>query len=183
MSTVPVKELLTLLVDRGVSLNVSGTSVRVEAPVGVLDPDLKARLRDSRGALREHLQRGDQILQASLAEFEKSHLCLEVRVPGFTEALWFVSCADGVEKLWKEGAPRGRIWTGRELRDLVTASGVTHVDVIRLAQAKLVFNAEVVDVRPDDSEVSPSESPAFPVPAEPVQQSLGLDARPSREFD
>lgn len=100
-----------------------------------------------------------------------------------SETLWFVSGSEEVQQLLSEGIRRGRIWSADELRRICQEPGLTHEEVVGIARARQVFNAEILEVIPAESEVPPIDLPNEPAAAEPVQQSLDLDAPFSREFD
>jgi hypothetical protein len=51
------------------------------------------------------------------------------------------------EKLIKEGIHRDRIWTARELADLLSCAGLRPHDVKAVALAKIELGGEVVEVR------------------------------------
>jgi len=84
----------------------------------------------------------------TLSEFALAGSCLKVEVRGLSETLWFVSGPEQVEKLRLNGVHRGRIWTARELRDMLEAHGMTTQIAVTIARAKLNLSAKVVTCRP-----------------------------------
>ena len=62
------------------------------------------------------------ILALHLEEFTLDGRLLEVRVPWHTETLWFVPDERDAAALGREGVGRGRVWTARELADLMARS-------------------------------------------------------------
>ena len=119
----------------------------------------------------------DLVLALPLSQFQQRHLSLEIGVAELSDSLWFVSGSEEADKLQREGVKRGRIWTAAELIDLCKGPAPTYEDVIRVARAKLMFSAEVVDVRRDVSEDRSAADPG------PTQSSLDLGVEPQREFD
>lgn len=69
-------------------------------------------------------------------------------MPWLKVMLWFVPTGTDAEALALEGVSRGRVWTARELRDLLTTPGLTTDEVQTIARAKVEFGGEVVEVRP-----------------------------------
>ncbi len=88
------------------------------------------------------------LLGMPLDRFEREGCPLEVQVPWLLMTLWFVPTEADAEALAREGVNRGRIWTARELMDLMAIPGMTPEHVKIVAQAKLEFGGEVIEVRP-----------------------------------
>ncbi len=103
---------------------------------------MEARLKGRDGPLIARL------LGLPLDRFEREGSPLEIRVPWLAETLWFVPRHGDAEALAKGGISRGRIWTARELKDLLTIIGLTAEELQTIARAKLEFGGEVVEVRP-----------------------------------
>jgi hypothetical protein len=70
----------------------------------------------------------------------------EVRVPGVPETLFIVpTTSEGEHLATRKGIARGRIWTARELVDLLEAHArVSPSDFAAIVLAKLAFDGEVV---------------------------------------
>ncbi len=71
-----------------------------------------------------------------------------VRVPWLPVTLWFVPGDVDGEVLVHEGMSRGRIWTARELLDLLTIPGLAPEQVQTVGKAKIELGGEVVEIRP-----------------------------------
>ena len=183
MSRSAATEILADLRHRKVRVRAVGDRLRLKAPPGVLSPGDRDALSSHKTEMLAQLERENRLLGFSLTDFEQSGCPLEIDVPGLGQTLWFVPRDGDAGALLAEGVRRGRIWTAAELRDIVTAPGLTPEDVIRLAQAKLVFNAEVVDVRPAEPHIRPATPAEELHGVEPVQASLDLDTPSTREFD
>ena len=72
---------------------------------------------------------------------------LEVRVPWLPAALWFVPSESHAEVLTLKGVHRGRIWTARELHDLLSIPGITKAGARTIAEAKREFGGAVTALR------------------------------------
>ena len=183
MSRSPVSSLLSRLYDVGAMITAQGDHLLIDAPRGAVNEEHRQILAERKPEVLALLRSQERILSMTLGQFEKTRCCLEVRVPGLSETLWFVSGDAGVQSLLAEGVRRGRIWTAGELRDLLAAPGMTHEDALPVARAKLAFNATVADVRPAEPEIRSTAPTEEPHGTEPVQASLELDAPATREFD
>jgi hypothetical protein len=64
-----------------------------------------------------------------------------------TETLWFVPGERDAAALGREGVGRGRVWTARELADLMALSDQTLTTVRTLALAKCAIDGDIVQVR------------------------------------
>ncbi len=71
-----------------------------------------------------------------------------MRVPWDPRTLWFVPSEKQARLLAREGVSRGRVWTARELADLLGTPDVTAEHAKTVALAKLEFQGEVVGVQP-----------------------------------
>ena len=72
----------------------------------------------------------------------------EVRVPGVLKTLFIVPTTAEAEHLAVcEQITRGRIWTARELADMLNSSAAAK-DFAAVALAKLALDGEVVSVKP-----------------------------------
>lgn len=90
----------------------------------------------------ESCQSGSKFLEMTLAEFEAQDHALQVRVPWLPESLWFVPSLTEATILSQEGISRGRVWTAKELRDLLEVGEVTREELQTLTQIKLEFEVE-----------------------------------------
>jgi hypothetical protein len=79
--------------------------------------------------------------------FAREGQLLEVRVPYLAPTLWFVPGESDAERLTQEGISRGRIWTARELVDLLSCGGLRPDHVKAVALAKIELGGDVVAVR------------------------------------
>jgi hypothetical protein len=96
------------------------------------------------------------LLDLPLDAFAEAGQVLEVRVPWDPEPLWFVPTPHDAEILAAEGINPGRIWTAAALRDLL-AAGVTKADAQRVAEVRIAFEADVVEIRPRSASVASSQ--------------------------
>lgn len=79
------------------------------------------------------------VIGTPLDHFALEGVPLEVRVPGLLVTLWFVPTEADAEVLTLEGVTRGRVWTARELIDLLNISGLSSQHVQTICAAKLEF--------------------------------------------
>ena len=84
-----------------------------------------------------------QMLKMPLDHFEREGCPLEVRVPWFSETLWFAPGQADAARLIQHGVGRGRIWTANELMDLLRLEGLSPEQVQTIAWAKLLFEGQV----------------------------------------
>jgi hypothetical protein len=82
-----------------------------------------------------------------LDQFEREGCPLKIRVPWLAEPLWFVPGNEDVALLVADGVSRGRIWTARELRDLLHIRNVAPKPVQTIARAKAELGGELIEVR------------------------------------
>ena len=89
-----------------------------------------------------------QLMGMPLDLFAREGQLLEVRVPYLDQtSLWFVPSESDAEGLTQEGISRGRIWTARELANLLSCSQLRPDDVKTVALAKIELGGNVVEVR------------------------------------
>lgn len=88
-----------------------------------------------------------RLLGMPLERFAREGCPLEVRVPWLEVTIWFVPSEADAGALAQEGVSRGRIWTARELMDLLSIPGLTKEQARMVALAKVEFAGEVVEVR------------------------------------
>jgi len=137
------RDLLIELGSRGVRIWVKGEELHYRAPRGSLTLELQKAMALNKAVLMERLRSEEQILQMNLEEFRKGRWAVEVRVSGMSNTLWFVSGDIQADTLEEGAVRRGQIWTAAELRELWRGSGLGHDDVMKIAQVKLAFDAEV----------------------------------------
>jgi hypothetical protein len=135
---------------KGVTLVLSGDRIVLEAPSGAITPEHRETLRAAKLELVRVLEKEGQVLEMSLREFEQHGCPIEVTVPWLEHTLWFVPRADDVGKLMAEGVGRGRIWTTRELRDLLSIPAICRDDIHNIGRLKAAFGAGIVSVTPVD---------------------------------
>ncbi len=87
-----------------------------------------------------------EIQRMSLSQFAREGRAIEVRVPWLDVTLWWVPTADHIDPLLRRGVHRGRIWTARELSDLMKIRQGCGEVARTLARIKLTFGAELVSV-------------------------------------
>ena len=88
-----------------------------------------------------------RFLEMTLAEFKTQGHALEVRGPWFTESLWFVPSSAEATILSQKGISRGRIWTAKELCDLLEVGEVTREQLQTLSRVKQEFGVEFAHIR------------------------------------
>jgi len=87
------------------------------------------------------------ILAMPLDQFARQGQCLEIRVAWHTETLWFVPGERDAAALQRDGVSRGRVWTARELAELLALSDQTLATVRTVALAKCAMDGDIVEVR------------------------------------
>ena len=87
------------------------------------------------------------ILAMPLDQFAREGQCLEIRVAWHTETLWFVPDERDAAALQRNGVGRGRVWTARELAELLALSDQTLTTVRTVALAKCAIDGDIVEVR------------------------------------
>jgi len=87
------------------------------------------------------------VMGQPLDVFARQGQLLEVRVPYFAQTLWFVPGETDAETLAHEGISRGRVWTARELADLLSCAGLRPDQAEAVALAKIELGGDVVEVR------------------------------------
>lgn len=163
----PTARLLDDLCRAGVKVTAVGDDrLRLEGPPGVLTPETREALVEHKRELLSLLSWSRWLIEAPLSVFEKAACMIEIVVPGLSETLWFVSGDAQVEVLGREGVRRGRVWTATELRDLVQTPGITDEDAVGIARARMMFNANVVDIRRVDLPDGPDGRDGVPPPLE-----------------
>jgi len=88
-----------------------------------------------------------EILAMALDQFAREGQCLEIRVAWHTETLWFVPDERDAAALQRDGVGRGRVWTARELAELLALSDQRLTTVRTVALAKCAIDGDIVEVR------------------------------------
>ena len=88
-----------------------------------------------------------RFLEMTLVEFETQGHMLQVWVPWLMEYLWFVPSSAAAMILSQEGISRGRIWTAKELRDLLEVGDITREQLQTLSRIKQEFGVEFARIR------------------------------------
>ncbi|MBZ5639929.1 MAG: hypothetical protein LAO51_14375 [Acidobacteriia bacterium] len=131
---------------KGVTLALSGDRIVLDAPSGAITPEHRETLRAAKLELVRVLEQEGQVLEMSLREFERCGYAVEATVPWLSETLWFVPRVEHIRVLMADGVRRGRIWTARELTDLLSISGMNPQDIAGFARLKAAFGIDVFSV-------------------------------------
>ena len=143
----------TLLVElrrRDIRIDVVGDRLHVSAPRGAVSQQTRDVLRGHKAELLTRLRLEARLLGLSLDDFAEQDYSIELAVPWLEETIWFVPRAEHIDDLVRDGVHRGRIWTARELKDLLSVPGLTEQDLISLGRLKLAFDGEVLSVAADE---------------------------------
>ncbi len=124
--------------------------LRVRAPKGTVSDRDREALRTWKPDILERLGQEEHLLGLSLDEFAGQGYSIELAVPWLEGTIWFVPRAEHIDDLVRDGVHRGRIWTVSELKDLLSATGLTEQDLISLGRLKLAFDGEVLSVAADE---------------------------------
>ena len=136
--------LLTDLRRRAVRLGVRGDRLRVRAPRGVVSQSERDALRSHKVELLKRLELEAYLFALSLNEFAQQNYSIELAVPSLDETIWFVPRSEHIDDLvLRNGVHRGQIWTVAELKQLISATGLTDQDLISLGRLKLAFGGEI----------------------------------------
>jgi hypothetical protein len=100
-----------------------------------------------RGLRDERMQAWTHLLGLPLDVFETKNSIIEIRVPFLVVTLFFVSSNREVKDLCREGISRGRIWTARELMNLLSIPMLTQDNLTSVARAKVVFDGDLAEIR------------------------------------
>ncbi len=158
--------LLTTLRAKGVELVAAGDKIRFRPSEVVTSEELLAlrvHKREILALLAHHAppsppgpnrpdSRGfaeavTRFLGMPLHQFAREGAFLEIEVPWLEVTLFFVPTEADMRTLTMEGISRGRVWTARELMDLLAIPRLTPQQAQTVALAKLEFGGEVVAVR------------------------------------
>ena len=124
--------------------------LRIRAPAGTVSDRDREALRTLKPDILEWLGQEERLLGLSLDEFAAQECSIELAVPWLEGTIWFVPRAVHIVDLVRDGVHRGRIWTVSELKDLLSATGLTEQDLISLGRLKLAFDGEVLSVVADE---------------------------------
>ncbi len=143
----------TLLVElrrRDIRIDVVGDQLHVSAPRGAVSEQTRDALRGHKAELLTRLRLEARLIGLSLDDFAEQDYSIELAVPWLEETIWFVPRAEHIDDLVRDGVHRGRIWTVSELKDLLSATGLTEQDLISLGRLKLAFDGEVLSVAAEE---------------------------------
>jgi hypothetical protein len=125
----------------------------------------------------ERMEAWTRLLGLPLDVFETKSSIIEIRVPFLVVTLFFVSTDKEVKTLSREGISRGRIWTARELIDLLSIPMLTQDNLTTVAQTKVVFDADLAEIRQcelsEESELSPEREPRCELSEESEERGQG----------
>jgi hypothetical protein len=91
-------------------------------------------------------EKAGRLLAMPLDRFEAEGNPLEMRVPWLSETLWLVPTEREADALAREGIGRGRVWTARELIQLMMLRDRTPEVVRAIALAKIAFAGDITAV-------------------------------------
>ena len=146
MTQTSYKTLVRKLRLGGVLLEADRDCVHVDSPKGVITPEIQETLHEMKSDLLAALSLEQQILDMSLGDFAQQNQAIEVKVEWLEDTLWFVPCPSHVQALLDEGVRRGRIWTSRELADLMSISRMPRGDLVNIAKFKAALGIEILSI-------------------------------------
>ena len=158
--TTLARAVVELLRHQGASLTVDGDNLHIDGPREALTPEIVEALRELKPDLVAAITDEQRMLGLSLEEFEQDHSSIEVSVSWLATTLWWVPRLEHADELVAEGIALGRIWTARELADLITLPGLAQPDLVSLAHLKLEFAGDIVALQEDrreDADDQPAE--------------------------
>jgi hypothetical protein len=126
---------------------VRGEQLHLSAPEP-LPGDLMDALRENKSDVIGVLS----TLRMSLSQFEGGDCALEIRVDWFPQGIWFVPTEAEAAYLVSEGESRGRIWTARELADLISTPGLKLEEIRTIQAIKEEFDGHLSGVRKAESQ-------------------------------
>jgi hypothetical protein len=148
---------------RKIDVSRRGDDLRLRGPEDAVDSDLVTQVRAHKREILHWLDLISWIASMPLSEFERQHRALELRLEWWHETVWLVPSALVGNSLLREGVFAGRIWSVRELADLLAVPGRSSRDISSIAKLKLAFDAEIVSVVQDNKPEAPSgKSPGGP---------------------
>ena len=102
-------------------------------------------------ALREHKPEVLEVLavtELTLTQFEQGNRAIEITVSWLDGPIWLAPTKSEAATLMSEGVCRARIWTVRELRDLMSIPGLELEGVRSIQALKDEFGGHLAEVRP-----------------------------------
>ena len=134
---------------RGVRLAPRGDRVHVEAPAGAVSSAARERLAAVKAEVLAQLTVEERFIGMSCSEFGRQRFAVEIRIPGVDGTIWLAPQPVDAARLVSEGIGRGRIFTSRELTDLLSIEALTPDDFQKIARMRVAFGAEIVAVTND----------------------------------
>lgn len=138
-------DLLLELRRRGVQVDAVDEHLRLDAPTGILTPQVLERVAAAKTHLLRMLADESRRLDLPLSRFAEEGTPLETHVPWWDETIWFVPGAGDVQVLLEAGVGRGRIWTAAELLQIAALDGLADPELQSLATIKTAFGCTVLE--------------------------------------
>ncbi|MCP3994731.1 MAG: hypothetical protein GY722_06670 [bacterium] len=146
--------ILTELRRQKVRVQLNGASIRVSAPKGVVSDEHRVFLKARKPELIERLRFESALLDMTIEEFSRQRYSIELHVDWLDETIWIVPTVSAARQLVRGGINRGRVWTAKELLDLLRIDDLQSTEARRIARLKATFGLEILSVSGCD-EVSP----------------------------
>jgi hypothetical protein len=124
-----------------------GSLSRARRPAGQAQAQLPASpplLRAGDPGFAEEVAR---LVAMHLDQYAREGAQLEIRVPWQAETLWLVPEGRDTEALDREGVDRGRVWTARELMEVMALPDLAADTVRTIAIAKMTFGGNIVKIK------------------------------------
>jgi hypothetical protein len=133
---------------------VADLAPRIEKLVGRLVGGRGGGAADTAGGSRLNLRPGDAGFAEAVArlaamppdQYAREGDPLEIRVTWHGETLWFAPEERDAEALGREGVNRGRVWTARELMEVMALPDLASDTARTIAIAKMTFGGDIVKV-------------------------------------
>jgi hypothetical protein len=125
------------------------TTSKVQAGTRGSPPETVDPMAHSGSARDDGIDQSPQARRTAIShglveDFARGNYIHEVRFPGVPETVFIVStAAEGELLVRRQQISRGRIWTARELADVLLTTA-TSADFTAIALAKVVFDGEIV---------------------------------------
>ncbi len=129
----------------GVRFAIVEDRLRLDAPAGVLSPEVLDRIAESKPRLLRLLTDELRLLDLHLSRFAVEGRAIEVQVPWWDETIWFVAGAGDVQVLLEAGVGRGRIWTAAELQQIAALDGLADPELQLISRIKAAFGCTVLE--------------------------------------
>ncbi len=130
--------------NQGVVLEAARDRIRVDAPKGVISPELRKKLIELKPEILSELTAERSITGLSLEGFRASDWQIELRVDWLDETIFWVPTAEAAHRLVETGIPRGRIWTANELIDLSRIPDLSKNEIRSLGRLKARLGLEII---------------------------------------